>query len=79
MWRRTYILLLLVRVFFALCPSYIHPDENFQGPEVLAGKFALAVFLLQDPNQLVVVVVVACLASSNVMSWCRILLLQLSN
>lgn len=39
MWRRTYILLLLVRIFFALRPSYIHPDENFQGPEVLAGKF----------------------------------------
>lgn len=38
MWRRTYLLLLLVRVYLALCPSYIHPDENFQGPELFAGK-----------------------------------------
>jgi hypothetical protein len=38
MWRRTYLLLLLVRVYFALSPSYIHPDEHFQGPEVFAGK-----------------------------------------
>lgn len=38
MWRRTYLLLLLVRLWFALSPSYLHPDENFQGPEVIAGK-----------------------------------------
>ncbi|KAL2002598.1 hypothetical protein VTN02DRAFT_6408 [Thermoascus thermophilus] len=38
MWRRTYLLLLLVRVYFALSPSYLHPDENFQGPEVFAGR-----------------------------------------
>ncbi|KAA6412241.1 MAG: gpi mannosyltransferase 4 [Lasallia pustulata] len=38
MWRRTYLLLILVRLYFALSPSYIHPDENFQGPEVIAGK-----------------------------------------
>ncbi|EEH49759.2 glycosylphosphatidylinositol-alpha 1,2 mannosyltransferase [Paracoccidioides brasiliensis Pb18] len=38
MWRRTYLLLLLVRVYFAFSPSYIHPDENFQGPEVFAGQ-----------------------------------------
>ena len=37
MWRRTYLLLLLVRLYFALQPSYIHPDEHFQGPEVIAG------------------------------------------
>jgi hypothetical protein len=37
MWRRTYLLLLLIRVYFALSPSYLHPDENFQGPEVYAG------------------------------------------
>jgi hypothetical protein len=37
MWRRTYLLLLLLRVYFALSPSYIHPDEIFQGPEVIAG------------------------------------------
>ncbi|KAL6704578.1 alpha 1,2 mannosyltransferase [Coniothyrium glycines] len=38
MWRRTYFLLLLVRIYFALAPSYLHPDENFQGPEVIAGR-----------------------------------------
>lgn len=38
MWRRTYLLLLLVRLWFALSPSYLHPDENFQGPEVIAGE-----------------------------------------
>ncbi|KAH7041548.1 GPI mannosyltransferase 4 [Microdochium trichocladiopsis] len=38
MWRRTYIFLVLVRLFFALSPSYLHPDENFQGPEVIAGQ-----------------------------------------
>lgn len=38
MWRRTYLLLLLLRVYFALSPSYLHPDEVFQGPEVIAGR-----------------------------------------
>ena len=38
MWRRIYFLLILVRVYFALSPSYLHPDENFQGPEVIAGE-----------------------------------------
>lgn len=38
MWRRTYLLLLVVRLWFALSPSYLHPDENFQGPEVIAGE-----------------------------------------
>ncbi|KAF8475728.1 Alg9-like mannosyltransferase family-domain-containing protein [Kalaharituber pfeilii] len=37
MWRRFYLLLLATRVYFALSPSYIHPDEHFQGPEVIAG------------------------------------------
>jgi phosphatidylinositol glycan class Z len=37
MWRRLYFWLLLVRFYFALQPSYIHPDEHFQGPEVMAG------------------------------------------
>lgn len=41
MWRRTYLLLLLVRIYFALSPSYLHPDENFQGPEVIAGMCRL--------------------------------------
>ncbi|KAI9888955.1 MAG: alpha 1,2 mannosyltransferase [Vezdaea aestivalis] len=38
MWRRAYLLLLLVRIYFAFSPSYLHPDENFQGPEVIAGE-----------------------------------------
>jgi hypothetical protein len=37
MWRRIYLLLVLVRLYFALQPSYLHPDENFQGPEIIAG------------------------------------------
>lgn len=41
MWRRTYLLLILVRLYFALSPSYLHPDENFQGPEVIAGMSML--------------------------------------
>lgn len=40
MWRRTYFLLVLLRLFIALSPTYLHPDENFQGPEVLAGTRA---------------------------------------
>lgn len=40
MWRRTYLLLALIRLWFALSPSYLHPDENFQGPEVIAGMSA---------------------------------------
>lgn len=40
MWRRTYLFLLVVRLWFALSPSYLHPDENFQGPEVIAGTTA---------------------------------------
>lgn len=38
MLRRLYLLLVVVRLYFALSPSYLHPDENFQGPEVIAGK-----------------------------------------
>jgi hypothetical protein len=37
MWRLLYLFLLFVRVYFALCPSYLHPDEIFQGPEPIAG------------------------------------------
>jgi hypothetical protein len=40
MWRRVYLVLLVVRLYFALSPSYLHPDENFQGPEVIAGRSA---------------------------------------
>ncbi|KAI1766037.1 glycosyltransferase family 22 protein [Hypoxylon sp. FL1150] len=38
MRRRTYLLLVLIRLWLALSPSYLHPDENFQGPEVIAGQ-----------------------------------------
>jgi len=41
MWRRTYLFLVLVRLWFALSSSYLHPDENFQGPEVIAGTYTL--------------------------------------
>lgn len=41
MWRRAYLLLALVRLYFALSPSYLHPDENFQGPEVIAGTSSI--------------------------------------
>lgn len=41
MWARTYLALLVIRLYLALQPSYIHPDENFQGPEVIAGMFPL--------------------------------------
>ena len=36
-WRGVYLALAVVRLFFALSSSYIHPDEHFQGPEVVAG------------------------------------------
>lgn len=45
MWRRTYLLLALIRLWFALSPSYLHPDENFQGPEVIAGMPASPLYL----------------------------------
>lgn len=38
MWRRTYLVLLLARLLFAISPSYLHPDEFFQGPEIIAGE-----------------------------------------
>ncbi|KAF2231931.1 glycosyltransferase family 22 protein [Viridothelium virens] len=38
MWRRAYLLLVAVRLYFALSPSYLHPDEHFQGPEVIANR-----------------------------------------
>ncbi|KIW97363.1 uncharacterized protein Z519_02755 [Cladophialophora bantiana CBS 173.52] len=37
MWRLLYLFLLFVRVYFAVSPSYLHPDEIFQGPEPIAG------------------------------------------
>jgi len=38
MWRRLYLALAVLRLYFALSASYIHPDEHFQGPEVVAGN-----------------------------------------
>ncbi|KAI5917217.1 Alg9-like mannosyltransferase [Camillea tinctor] len=38
MWRRAYLILIAVRLWFALSSSYLHPDEHFQGPEVIAGQ-----------------------------------------
>jgi hypothetical protein len=32
-----FFVLAVVRLHFALSPSYIHPDEHFQGPEVVVG------------------------------------------
>lgn len=49
MWRRTYIFLVLVRLWFALSPSYLHPDENFQGPEVIAG---MLIFPCYKPSRM---------------------------
>lgn len=34
---KLYVLLVIVRLLFALSPSYLHPDEHFQGPEIIAG------------------------------------------
>ncbi|KAK0304557.1 alpha 1,2 mannosyltransferase [Friedmanniomyces endolithicus] len=38
MSRRVYLFLVCLRLYFALSPSYIHPDEHFQGPEIIAGE-----------------------------------------
>ncbi|KAA8572524.1 hypothetical protein EYC84_003134 [Monilinia fructicola] len=35
---RIFIRSFLLRLWFAISPSYLHPDENFQGPEVIAGQ-----------------------------------------
>jgi GPI mannosyltransferase 4 len=37
MLRSADLILVLVRLYFATVPSYIHPDEHFQGPEVITG------------------------------------------
>ena len=37
MYTRIYLILVGIRLYCALSPSYIHPDENFQGPEIVAG------------------------------------------
>lgn len=48
MLRRLYLFLVIVRLYFALSPSYLHPDENFQGPEVIAGESSDLGFLCSD-------------------------------
>lgn len=35
-WRTALATAILLRTFFSLSPSYIHPDEHFQGPEAIA-------------------------------------------
>lgn len=55
MWRRIYLLLILVRLYFALSPSYLHPDENFQGPEVIAGTFPAQ---SKQPSQLLTLLLI---------------------
>ena len=32
----------MVRIYLSISPSYLHPDENFQGPEVIAGMWKTA-------------------------------------
>ncbi len=50
MWRRTYLFLAVVRLWFALSPSYLHPDENFQGPEVIAGTWQIRLLCLTSDS-----------------------------
>ena len=38
-------MLVAVRLYFALQPSYIHPDEHFQGPEVIASMWCFHITL----------------------------------
>jgi phosphatidylinositol glycan class Z len=37
-WRIVFLFTIILRFYFALSPSYIHPDEHFQGPEAIADK-----------------------------------------
>jgi len=45
MLRSVYLFLVLVRLYFAIVPSYIHPDEHFQGPEVITGTLLIPILL----------------------------------
>ncbi|KAL1302517.1 hypothetical protein AAFC00_002904 [Neodothiora populina] len=38
MWGGVYLCLVLLRLYIALSPSYLHPDEHLQGPEVITGR-----------------------------------------
>lgn len=35
-WKTIFIISIILRTYFSLSPSYIHPDEHFQGPEAIA-------------------------------------------
>lgn len=35
-WRTIFLFSIVLKTYFSLSPSYIHPDEHFQGPELLA-------------------------------------------
>lgn len=37
-WRSVFLLSIIFRTYFSLSPSYIHPDEHFQGPEAIADR-----------------------------------------
>lgn len=48
--RTYYLLLVLLRAYCATVPSYIHPDEHFQGPEIVIGRTNSASFARVDVN-----------------------------
>lgn len=35
-WRTVFVISIILKTYFSLSTSYIHPDEHFQGPEALA-------------------------------------------
>ncbi|KAA8898554.1 hypothetical protein TRICI_006509 [Trichomonascus ciferrii] len=37
-WRGIFFVTILLRTYFSISNSYIHPDEHFQGPEAVADK-----------------------------------------
>uniref|UniRef100_A0A060SY73 Mannosyltransferase n=1 Tax=Blastobotrys adeninivorans TaxID=409370 RepID=A0A060SY73_BLAAD len=37
-WRGLFFVTIILRTFFSLSTSYIHPDEHFQGPEAMADR-----------------------------------------
>lgn len=47
-FRGIYLALVIVRFYFAFQTSYIHLDENFQGPEVMAGKSFFCFFVFSS-------------------------------
>jgi len=48
-----FFILAVIRLHFALSSSYIHPDEHFQGPEVVVGKILpITVMLIPQESYL---------------------------